>query len=335
MKMDELGSKLSKLNKLSSKELETFVEGLISGVAKRFKQEMLGEWGEESSDRILRQHRAKIVRYGWKEAQKWCKWDEDGPVLMPDHTRLYYRKGVTEIVIKELPPQIRIMKFLGSLVSRNNTEELIEPEVASKIHNFSLALPYVIFIFKFNNGIFQEVKCAFSDRPLKRLEERPLRPYLSNIDTNLSVCLGPTFNRKELIKDNIFQQTSYILSNFWQTVYSDEWSTHYWNSKRHFKDNKDKRMENIQSWQEASLDNSLFVIEDVDWLKHNEDSFGDIIVRMFDNDVVNNNIHEEIYTSLVDNFLDDLKKTISDDLSSVNDKINTESMAKDIEELLK
>ena len=89
---NELGNKLSKL---TPKELETFVEGLVTGVAKRFKQEMLGEWGEETSDRTLRQYRAKIARYGWKHAQKWCKWDDDGPLLMPDNTRLYYRKGDT------------------------------------------------------------------------------------------------------------------------------------------------------------------------------------------------------------------------------------------------
>ncbi len=328
---NELGNKLSKL---TPKELETFVEGLVTGVVKRFKQEMLGEWGEETSDRTLRQYRAKIARYGWKHAQKWCKWDNDGPILMPDNTRLYYRKGDTEIVVKELPPQVRLMKFRGALAARQNSSEELPASELNKVHHFSLALPYVVFVFKFRAGMFQEVRCAFSDRPLKRLEEQPLRPYLSNIDTNLSVCLGPTFNRNELKKDNVFQQASYVLSNFWATAYSDEWSTHFWNTRRHFQDN-DARLAGLHAWQESSLENPLFVVEDVEWLKYTEESFGDMIVRMFEDDMTNATVHEELYNSLVDNFLDELKKSIGDDLNAVQQRITTNTLNTLFEELLK
>lgn len=328
---DTLGVKLSKL---TPKELEDFVEGLVHGVAKRYKQEMIGEWSEETSDRTLRQYRSKIARYGWKHAQKWCKWDEEGPVLMPDNTRLYYRKGDTEIVIKELPPQVRLMKFRGALASRSNSSAPLDSTEMSKIYHFSLALPYVVFIFKFRKGLFQEVRCAFSDRPLKRLEEQPFRPYLSNIDSNLSVCLGNSFNKADLQKDNVFQQVSYILSSFWQTAYSDEWSTHYWNTKKHFQES-DTRLDSLQAWQESSLENPLFVVEDVKWMKHNEDSFGDMIVRMFDDDIANAEVHEELYNSLVDNFLDDIKKSVSEDLNAVEQKFSVSMVGTLIDELLK
>jgi len=332
---DEMDKTLgTRLSELAPKELESFVEGLVSGVAKRFKQEMLGEWGEETSDRTLRQYRSKIARYGWKHAQKWCKWDEEGPVLMPDNTRLYYRKGDTEVVVKELPPQVRLVKFRGALASRENSSGTLNETEMKKVHHFSLALPYVVFIFKFRKGMFQEVRCAFSDRPLKRLEEQPLRPYLSNIDTNLSVCLGNSFNRNELLKDNVFQQVSYVLSNFWQTAYSDEWSTHFWNTRRHFQET-DPRLAGLQSWQESSLDNPLFVVEDVKWLKYNEECFGDMIVRMFDDDMTNATVHEELYNSLVDNFLDDIKKSVYEDLVAVEQKISASTIGNLIDELLK
>ncbi|CAE7860211.1 unnamed protein product [Symbiodinium microadriaticum] len=320
-------------SRIKKEEGKVAIKRLVSGVAKRFKQEMLGEWGEETSDRTLRRYRAQIVRYGWKHAQKWCKWDKDGPVLMPDNTRMYYRKGDTEIVVKELPPQVRLMKFRGALAARSNTSEKLSASAMNEIHHFSLAIPYVVFIFKFRNGLFQEVRCAFSDRPLKRLEEQPLRPYLSNIDTNLSVCLGPSFNKKELIKDNIFQQASYVLSNFWQTAYSDEWSTHFWNTRKHFQDN-DSRLAGLNAWQEASTENPLFVVEDVNWLKYNEDSFGDMIVRMFEDDMTNATVHEELYNSLVDNFLDDLKKSITTDLGNVQERINVGGLGSLIDELI-
>lgn len=328
--MFEVGNELAKK---TPEELEEFVNSLVKGVAKRFRQEIMGEWGEESLVRSLREHRSKVARYGWKNAQKWCKWDEDGPVLMPDNTRLYYRKGTTEIVVKEFPPQVRLMKFMGALAKRKDTSETLSEKELMKINHYSLALPYVVFIFKFREGDFVEVKCAFSDRPLKRLEEKPLRPYLSNLDTSLQVCLGRSFDRAKLKKNDIFQQTSYILHDFWQSTYSDEWSTHFWNSRRHFQD-KDPRMADLESWQEASIDNPLFVVEDVDWLPHNDDTFGDIIVRMFGDDQTNDSVHKSLYDDLVENFLDNVKETVDNDLKTVEEKIDSNSVSNLIKELL-
>ena len=65
----------------------------------------------------------------------------------------------------------------------------------------------------------------------------------------------------------------------------------------------------------------FFVVEDVDWLKHQEDSFGDIIVRMFEGDSENDNLQEELYTELVEKFLDDIKKTYSDSVASIEERI--------------
>lgn len=321
------------LKKLEPHQIEAFLKELVASTGKRFKQEMLGEWGEEEADRVLREYRAKVARYSWKHAQSSCKFDEDGPVLMPDNTRLYYRKGNTEIVITEQPPKVRLMKFRGGLVSRDNTSIAIGKEEAEKIHYFSLALPYVVFVFKFDNGMFTEVKCAFCDRPLKRLEEKPLRPYLSNIDTNLSVCLGTSFNKRDLVKGDIYQQVSYTLSNFWQTAYSDEWATHFWNLRAHFQ-NTDQRLATLKSWENESSENPLFVVEDVGWLQYNEESFGDMMVRMLEYEVQNQTLHEELYNGLCDNFLEDIKKSLRDELEMIQDRLTFSSMQATLPDLL-
>jgi hypothetical protein len=316
---------------MQKKKATEIVAELIGAAYKRFKQELAGS-NEEFLDRVLRKHRAKVVRYGWKASQKWCKWDNDGPILMPDHTRIYYRKGNSEILLQEFPPQIRLMKFKGSLVNRDNSMGEIDPNDASSIHTFSLALPYVIFIFKFVNGLFVEVRCAFSDRPLKRLEERPLRPYLSNLDTNLSVCLGSSFDRQKLIKDNLAQQAAFVLDHFWHTSYSDEWSTHFWATRAHFQAN-DERLAGIQSWEEASQENSLFVVENVDWLKHQEESFGDMMVRLLEDDPQNAEMQQDLYSELVDEFFEELKIKFTENINGLEENL-TETVAGELADQL-
>jgi hypothetical protein len=294
------------------------IESLVTKASSRFKQELEGE-NDEILDRVLRQFRAKVARCSWKASQKWCKWNEDGPVLMPDFTRIYYRKGNTEILVQEFPPQVRLMKFKAALSNRENTSQELEGSPDS-IQTYSLALPYVVFLFKFVNGTYTEVRCAFNDRPLRRLEERPLRPYISNLDSNLGVCLGSSFDRSQLQVGNITQQASYVLDHFWHSAYSDEWAAHFWNSRSHFQEN-DQRLSSLENWQEHSQENSLFVVEDVDWLKHQEESFGDIIVSMFEGDIENNDLQEGLYTELVEKFLEDIKKTYAESVAAVEERI--------------
>lgn len=316
---------------ITNERAEAIVKDLVSKFHKTFKQELDGE-NEEFLPRVVRQYRAKVARQSWKAAQQWCKWDEQGPVLMPDYTRIYYRKGNTEVLLQEFPPQIRLMKFKGRLANRNSTDDPVGDDGSQNFH-FSLALPYVVFVFKFVDGMFVDVRCAFSDRPLKRLEERPLRPYLSNIDSNLSVCLGGDFDRSNLEKNQLTQQAAYVLDHFWHTTYSDEWSGHFWANKAHFQQN-DPRMSGLESWQEASTENPLFVIEDVNWLKHQEESFGDIIVRLFDDDRENNDFQNELYDQLTETFLEEFKKSAAENMTNVEQRVLETHVQKWAEQLV-
>lgn len=319
---------MKKINKTQAKEL---IAELVTLSNKRFKQELSGE-NEEVLDRVIRQYRAKVARCSWKASQHWCKWNEDGPVLMPDYTRIYYRKGSTEIVLQEFPPQIRFLKFRGSLVNRNSSTENLAQAEYDKNYHFSISLPYVVFIFKFVDGVFFDVKCVFCDRPLRRLEEKPFRPFLSNIDSNLSVCLGAGFDRSQLIKNDITQQSVFVLDYFWHSSFSDEWSTHYWASKSYFQ-KYDPRLGTLQKWQENSADNPLFVVEDVKWLEHSEENFGDMIVKMFEGDKDNSGLHEEIYNSLVDEFMNNLLETFKQNIQSIENKM-TDSMIDELADKL-
>ena len=307
----------SSINKEQAKKIVT---ELLEISNKRFKQDLSGE-NDEYLDRAIRNYCSKVAQCSWKASQRWCNWNEDGPVLMPDYARIYYRKGSTEIVLQEFPPQIRLMKFKGSLFGRKSSTDIMSEAEHAKTNHFSLALPYVVFLFKFVDGRFNEVRCAFSDRPLRRLEEKPLRPYFSNIDSNLAVCLGTSFDHNRIIQYDIAQQSALVLDHFWHSSYSDEWSSHFWAYKSHFQIN-DPRLETMEAWQESSTNDPLFVIDDVKWLEYKEENFGDIIVKMLDDDKENHGFKEDIYNSLVDNFLDDVIETFNKNIESIESKVS-------------
>lgn len=315
---------------LSESDVVKALKATVKSFLGRYKGELEGE-NQELLDRALRKYRSKVARRSWSVSQKWCKWNDDGPVLMPDQTRLYYRKGNTEVVILEYAPQVRLMKFTGSLAKRANTSVIQEDADKRKVHNYSLALPYIVFIFRFTDGIFSEAYLAFNDRPMKRLQEKPLRPYLSNLDSNLKICFGPTFTamKDQLVKGDIVQQVDLALNNFWSTIYSDEWSGHYWNTKEHFDAISDNRMATLEGWQQASMDNPLFVVEDVNWLQHTEESFGDMIVRLFENDNEDASYQQDLYNDLVDAFINEVKNLIDENYTTVESKVavNYEDLA--------
>ncbi len=308
-----------------SRELYGSDDGLIVELLnkfhKRLKQEFEGQQ-EEFFDRAIRAHRGVVSRHSWKAAQQWCKWNDAGtaPVLMPDFTRMYYRKGKTELVLQEFKPQIRLLRFKGALAKRASTEETIDPMIAGNSYTYSLALPYVIFIFKFVDGDFREVKCAFCDRPLKRLEEKPFKPYFTNLDNTLRVCLGASFDKSGLVKGEIAQQCAYILDYFWGATFSDEWGQNFW-ACRQTMGAADPRMASLESWQAASVENPLFVVEDVSWISHGDDSFGDMLVDMMEDDPEDRRFQEELYRQLTDVFMEEVKKSFAEMIDSTDQRI--------------
>lgn len=273
----------------------------------------------EILDRLLRAFSQKISRKVWVTSQRWSKWTKDGPVLFPNHTRIYYRKGNTEVVLQEFQPQIRILKFKGTL-ARSHKRAPIDSDVASSVKHYSVALPYVIFLYRFIDGRFKDVRCAFSDRPLKTLDEPVLRPYLSNIDDSLRVCLGSDFDSSKLIASDIFQQCAYIASYFWQSVFSDEWSDNYWTTQEHL--SGDLRIRNLDSWQEASGEDPLFVIQNVAWLHYSgSTNFGNLIHTVMEGDICDMEFNDALFERLTNDFLTEIQNYLKENFDILSKRM--------------
>jgi hypothetical protein len=290
---------------------EAKVRTIIKKFAGYLKQEMKGQQ-EETLDGVLRKHCAMMSRHSWRVAQNWCKWDDEngGPVLFPDCTRLYYRKANSEIIVQEFKPQIRMLRFRGDLFNLP----------VDAFFTYSLALPYTIFVFKFKDGLFQDVYAAFSACPLKKLDEQPMLPYLPNINNDLRVCLGKSFNRSKLIKDQLTQQCAFVLDHFWNSLFNKDWAQNYFECERHFAG--DARMCDLQCWQEHSGRDPLFVIDDVEWKPSRfVVNFGDLIVRLLDHEEQDYKFREELYQSLNDSFVKEAQRACEDKLDAAIEKL--------------
>jgi hypothetical protein len=301
------------------------LEQIYRSAVRRFREECMGDI-EQHVNHVIEEYKDVVVSRSWKIAQKWVKWDDvnEHPVLWPDYTRLYYRKGNMELLVQEFPPQIRVLQFTEALLKKTSNEGVISR--GGTIHNFSLALPYVVFVFKFQEGDFSEVYVGFSDRPLKTMREPIYRPYLSNISSDLKVCLGSNFSREHLLRGNLTQQSAYVLGHFWQTAYNDELSSHYWNYKTHFA--HDSRLKDLPSWQNASIDNPLFVIDNVNWLNHSVECWGDMISSLSNFDSVDVEFNKEIYKSMLDGFEEKIKTVIATHIENVDVKVNQQILNK-------
>lgn len=315
---------------MNKENLVNFLSQSKSSILGKYIQELNAN-SEELIDDTLKKCKSESARISWAMAQKWCKWQtNNGPVLMPDKVRLYYRRGDTEVVLQEHSPQVRHIKFISKLLN----ESASDPKTDSSVHSFSLALPYINFIYVFKKGVLDKTMITFCDRPLKTLEEKPMKPYLSNINDAMKLCHGAAYLRESLIPNNITQQISYTLDVFWQTVYLDEWSSNFWAYKSYFKD-KDPRLATLEAWQEATLENPLFVIENVEWIPYNDfDDYGSMLASFFDYDALDTSFQQDVFQELSNQLFDEFKTEFNSKMNALKDELNFE-LEKLVDEFLK
>jgi hypothetical protein len=289
---------------ISDREVVVLLNELKSHFASGYRQETLSVL-DDSCTEVLKQFKATVGRRCWKLSQKWCQWGDNRPILQPNRSRLFYRKGNTDIMVIEQDPTVRTLRFNPSFSERGS---------------YNVALPYVVFVFRFIGEKFCDVYCMFNDKPLGDLSERPIRPYLTNIDTDLRCCLGNSFSLPGGLTHS--KTVEYTLNYFWTAEHSNEWNEHWNYNQSHFA-GTDGRLASCASWQEASQDNPLFVIDDVNWQRHTR-TIGDLIVGLTKTDTKAREFEETIFQDLVSEFLSSVQRAMSVSLEQSSEKINNQ-----------
>lgn len=296
---------ISEERQINDREIVKLVDELKTQFISGYRQEALSTL-EEQCNEVLKRFKATVGRRCWKLSQKWCQWGNNRPILQPNQSRLFYRKGNTDIMVIEEDPQVRTLRFNSSFKDDRGS------------HN--LALPYVVFIFRFIDEKFTDVYCMFNDKPLGDLSERPMKPYLTNINHDLKVCLGRSFEMPSGLNYN--QVVHYVLNYFWGAEHSFEWDDH-WNSNVEHFTRTDGRLANLNNWVKATQDNPLFVIDDVQWQPHNR-VIGDLIVGLTKSDTKAREFEETIFQDLVSEFLGQVSTAMTNSLQQSSDKINSQ-----------
>ena len=78
----------------------------------------------------------------------------------------------------------------------------------------------------------------------------------------------------------------------------------------------------------------MFVIEDVNWLTHSDESFGDIIVKMLQDDSDNKKLHDDLYDGLTDYFFEEIKKSVQSNTNAIAEKVSEQQIKELAQELL-
>lgn len=63
------------------------------------------------------------------------------------------------------------------------------------------------------------------------------------------------------------------------------------------------------------------MIDGVDWLPHGEEDYGDMVVRLFENDRDNTSFQQEIYDDLMENFFDEVKKVFVENVKNIETRV--------------
>lgn len=313
---------ISSDNKVATRpEVEELLNRLLTDKFNKFRNELLAECGDKMTEQI-NIHKESIGRICWAYNQMAFKMTETGPFLWPDRTRMYYRKGNVELLLQEFSPQVRQMRFEAALSQRPKESDAVPKEALNKVFSYSLALPYMVFVYRFVDGVMGNAYLAFSDRPLKSLDEKMLVPPLSNLNNDLRICHGGSFRPDQLIKDDLTQQIAYMQDTFWQTVYTNEWAYNFWNAKTHFAN--DSRMLTLDAWQEASMENPLFVLEDVQWKEYNGGTtFGDFVIEQLDSvSPQDSELQRKIFDEYNEAFLSRVSERLLETFKSFNPKID-------------
>jgi len=196
----------------------------------------------------------------------------DLDMLLPKNCRFFKDLTHKKIFVIEEQPRIRTifidfnfeaiiekLKIEGKIDIFNLQNFLQENKSPYKI---SLSFPYIIYIFIFDGPIVKEMKVFFKLSPFGSLEDDLLKPNLTNINTNYSVCLGEITNKYTY--GNCNETIEAYINAFWKNIFNKDYSYHYIDYERE----GPLELSDFLTWSYYSMKDPMFIFN-VNWLKAN------------------------------------------------------------------
>jgi hypothetical protein len=216
---------------------------------------------QDSTSDLIELFKQEVAKTVFETAQGWHVANRDF-FLFPRNCRFLFTKGRTTIAVIEQDPQIRTL-LCAERILGPQTQLYVPPgpQPPQDSQRVSLAMPYSIFIFHFNDAKFSNLYYCWRKAPLRSLEDKISNSLLPNIHDNMAVCLG---NENQYQFGTIADQIDRILGDFWNSRFNNDLSIAWWR-----KQNIDSRLETAHTWSEHSMEDSTFILQ-VDFSSHTD-----------------------------------------------------------------
>lgn len=248
-----------------------------------YAQLLESEYGFEDQD--LTDKSIPTIRDSLKDTDDFLRKlnnDTNKSFIIPPNCRYYEEFAHDEkMFVIEEPPAYRTISVSASMdyeVTQLETNGKIEEygidthyycDYTNKPFKFTLAFPYVVFIFLLNGNKLQSGYVFLRKARLTGLSDYLMKIPMFNVNTNQSVCFG----------DNIrgdFPNENRAIENAIMTFWSAEFNTDYRYNYEAY--NGVAGVGSYIEWQALSQKDPMFIYN-VDWIKYNM-NLGDMINKL-------------------------------------------------------
>lgn len=184
---------------------------------------------QDSISDLLDQFKKEIETEIFDVAQNWSLRNKQEKLLFPRNCRFAYTKGKSTVLIIEQDPIQRALTLDTRLVGRRGEVTSGNSTSGHSTVRLPLQLPYVLFAFRWSNGLFQKCYTAWTKNSIQKLSDPIYDPLLPNIHHNYEICFGSMFQNR--VFPSIGEGCHEIISAFWQSTFNLDLDGFWW-SKR-------------------------------------------------------------------------------------------------------
>jgi hypothetical protein len=168
-------------------------------------------------------------------------------LLLPPGTRIAKLEGAVNVLCIEQPPQLRLIRWSDSPMGKGG-----------EYQTHRLAFPYIVYLFLFFQGSFEEMRVYYRTAPLQSPNDVLLMPNLWNVQADpgmLSACRACLRGRRsDLWGDPLADQIRVLLDHFWGTGFNTDIEGNCFERARAL----DSRVASLEAWKDASVADPLF-----------------------------------------------------------------------------
>ena len=188
-------------------------------------------------------------------------------LLLSPGTRIAKLDGAANALCVEQPPQLRQIRWSAAAMGKGG-----------EYQTYRLAFPYIVYVFLFFQGSFEEMRVYYRTAPLQSPNDVLLMPNLWNVQAEpgkISACRACLRGRPlDLWGEPLAVQVTTLLDYFWTTGFNTDIEGNCFERARVL----DPRVASLEAWEDASEADPLFPLA-LNW-EPLESTVGEIMDRL-------------------------------------------------------